>query len=1083
MPALNAGLRNTLENRIIAARDAAEKAVREALERLDVNKPEARANLSESERKLRNQLRAEARRLDPQKGDDGGKGDSQAKTERGFGHLIAECAYEQWHRMLFARFLAENDLLMHPNGVAVTLEDCRELAPEEGFSDAWAAAASYASHMLPGIFRADDPTLEIKLAPEGRQALERILTEIPQATFSSDDGLGWVYQFWQTKAKKEVNASGRKIGGADISPVTQLFTEHYMVEFLLHNTLGAWWASHHPTSPINASLTYLRRLEDGAPAAGTFPGWPERVEHLRVLDPCCGSGHFLTASAELLARMRAEEESIPMPEAFERVLEENLFGLELDPRCTQLAAFALAFTTWRHGGHRAIPTPNVACSGIPVGGRLEDWTKLAGDDPRLKVSLERLWTLFSNAPDLGSLIDPNRVAGEGEMFSADFSEVEGLLATALERDKSGDDPAAAIFGDAARGVARAGALLKRQYHLVITNVPYLARGKQAETVKDHLERQHPNAKSDLATAFVERCRNFCVAGGSYALVTPQNWLFLGSYKKLREELLKSQSWNTVARLGAGAFETIGGEVVNVALLTLTNARPDSSFVMTGMDVSTFKTPLEKAQGLETGEVKVLEQAGQLKNPDFSVTLDIIHSDFMLSDYAIALAGVLSGDSSQFEMLFWEFLHMGHVWNFQQSSLKKTQSYGGRQGVLRWENAKGRLHQLAHDLRERLHDAHERGNEAWGKSGVAVSQMSSLPVSIYTGEFFDCNAAVVLPKNSNHLLAIWSFCSSDEYNQAIRRLTQKLNVTNATLVKVPFDLERWQKVADDLYPNGLPEPYSNDPTQWLFKGSLTDTTEPLQVAVARLLGYRWPDQTADGLPEDEDGIVCLPAVIGELPAAERLRALLAQAYGTVFTPTLQQALLSSVGFDGKDLHEWLRDGFFAQHCKLFHNRPFIWHLWDGRKDGFQALVNYHKLDRSRLEKLIYTYLGAWINTQNAAAQAGEPGAGERVAAAQSLKKKLEAILHGEEPFDLFVRWKKLEDQAVGWEPDLNDGVRLNIRPFVKSEILRSRFTVNWNKDRGTDPKPNAGGTTERLNDLHLSREKKLEARRKAGVSGG
>ena len=144
--------------------------------------------------------------------------------------LIDEIAYQQWHRMLFARFLAENGLLMHPAGVAVTLAECAELAPEEGAADAWELAARYASAMLPGIFPVDEPAVQVRFAPEHQQALERLLDGLAPAVFTSDDGLGWVYQFWQTKRKKEVNDSERKIGGADLYPVTQLFTEDYMVQ-------------------------------------------------------------------------------------------------------------------------------------------------------------------------------------------------------------------------------------------------------------------------------------------------------------------------------------------------------------------------------------------------------------------------------------------------------------------------------------------------------------------------------------------------------------------------------------------------------------------------------------------------------------------------------------------------------------------------------------------------------------------------------------------------------------------------------------------------------------------------------------
>ncbi len=144
--------------------------------------------------------------------------------------------------MLFARFLAENDLLIHPEeGVAVTLAECAELAPEEGEPDGWALAARYAARMLPGIFRTDDPALRLRFAPEDRAALERLLEALPPPVFTAEDSLGWVYQFWQAQRKKEVSASGRKIGGADLAAYTQLFTEPYMVAFLLHNTLGAWW--------------------------------------------------------------------------------------------------------------------------------------------------------------------------------------------------------------------------------------------------------------------------------------------------------------------------------------------------------------------------------------------------------------------------------------------------------------------------------------------------------------------------------------------------------------------------------------------------------------------------------------------------------------------------------------------------------------------------------------------------------------------------------------------------------------------------------------------------------------------------
>ena len=163
------------------------------------------------------------------------------------------------------------------------------------------------------------------------------------------------------------------------------------------------------------------------------------------------------------------------------------------------------------------------------------------------------------------------------------------------------------------------------------------------------------------------------------------------------------------------------------------------------------------------------------------------------------------------------------------------------------------------------------------------------------------------------------------------------------------------------------------------------------------------------------------------------------------------LLEQAGSKKKNLADWLRDEFFKQHCALFGNRPFVWHIWDGLRDGFSALVNYHRLDRRMLEKLTYTYLGQdWVERQRAEVRDEVAGAEARLAAALELQRKLELILEGEPPYDIYVRWKELHEQPIGWEPDLNDGVRLNIRPFVEAGVLRSPFNIHWKKDRGKNP---------------------------------
>jgi hypothetical protein len=304
--------------------------------------------------------------------------------------------------------------------------------------------------------------------------------------------------------------------------------------------------------------------------------------------------------------------------------------------------------------------------------------------------MERLYDLFQSAPDLGSRINPHTVTED--FFALGFDTLKGTVERALKKIEARGDPDRAALGVAAQWIALAATLMSRQFTLVATNVPYLARGKQAEELRKYIEDVHPVAKADLATVFLERCLAYCAPGGTTALVTPQNWLFLGSYKALREQLLRRVAWNAVAKLGENGFDS--------------------------------------------------PQAAGAFTPD-------------------------------------------------------------------------------------------------------------------------------------DLAAIWTFCSSQELAKAVRLYNQKTSID----LSLRFELQRWGKITAQNFPSGLPEPRSSDSTQWLFKGHPKGSTDPLQVAVARLLDFRWPDQVPDDLDAlaDADGIVPMSSVRGEPPAAERLREILRAAF--------------------------------------------------------------------------------------------------------------------------------------------------------------------------------------------------------------
>jgi hypothetical protein len=765
------------------------------------------------------------------------------------------------------------------------------------------------------------------------------------------------------------------------------------------------------------------------------------------------------------------EEGSSAREAVDAVLRDNIHGLEIDERCCQIAAFALALAAWTYpdaGGYRPLPELHVACTGIGPQATEEQWVKLAeqsgmptqtDERERVKNGLLNLHRLFSQAPTLGSLIDPKQL--EAGVFAADYETIQPYLSAVLKAEKMDDETHEQAV--AATGMIKAAELLAGEYTLIITNVPYLGRGKQKELLKTFLESDFKDGKADLATAFILRCMNSCDIAGTAAMVTPQNWLFLTTYRALRETLLRRYKWELVARLGPGAFEGISGHVVNVALTLLSNSKACPKHTMAGIDASAVASPNEKAavlRGAVGAPITFIPQEEQLSHPDAVVLLEPRSVKSVLGEYADSIQGIITGDYDHFGRRFWEVVFPSQRWTFQQSTVERTIPYGGRENVILWDGGTGEL--------SRSDRARVQGLSAVGREGVAIRQMGVLAATLSSGDLHDNNVAAVIPKNQRQLPAIWAFLTAENFVDVARSVDQKLNITNATFGKLPFDLDHWQKVAVKKYPDGLPEPESDDPTQWLFHGRPDVSDAPLQVAVARLLGYRWPaeldgkmrlSERARALVKkcgelaklaDEDGIVCIPAVRGDDPAAERLLGLLA-ACG--IKPVV-------------DLDDWLRNSFFEEHCKLFHDRPFVWHIWDGRKrDGFHALVNYHKLceeggkGRRLLESLTYAYLGEWITRQKDDVKRGEGGAEDRMAAALELQKRLEAILAGEPPFDIFVRWKPLAKQPIGWEPDINDGVRLNIRPFLASDlpggrtgagILRYKPNIKWTKDRGKEP---------------------------------
>ena len=280
----------------------------------------------------------------------------------------------------------------------------------------------------------------------------------------------------------------------------------------------------------------------------------------------------------------------------------------------------------------------------------------------------------------------------------------------------------------------------------------------------------------------------------------------------------------MVRLGAGAFETISGEVVKPLLMILAGRAGDSAFL--AVDVPTGTSPQQKAECVRTSDLLKCEQTAELSNPDSRVTFSVgsDRSVELLSEHADGLVGMQTSDDPRYTFWFWEVRKWGSIWERLQDVPESSTGWSGCNGIVRWERGQGALSEVS---------VAWKGRKAWGKPGVIVSRFGKFSASLYGGFKFHQNAAVILPLEGEMTAAVLAYCQSAEFEENVRRIDQGMKVTNATLVKVPFDLERWRKVADEAGP--LPEPWSDDPTQWLFEGRPDVSTAPLQVAVARWLG--------------------------------------------------------------------------------------------------------------------------------------------------------------------------------------------------------------------------------------------------------
>lgn len=371
--------------------------------------------------------------------------------------------------------------------------------------------------------------------------------------------IGWLYQFYISERKNEVFTSfrkGRKAGADEIPAVTQLFTPDWIVRYLVQNSVGRLWMLGHPEAGLVEQMEYyvepVDRTEDSLRIGGP--------EELTVLDPCCGSGHMLTYAFDLLYDIYEEEGYAPS-EIPGLILTRNLHGTEIDPRAAALAAFALMMKARsRHRGFLRRPVQPRIRVIKPVEFNADELDRLAGTSGAAQES-RFFWQSFSHADVLGSLIRPDAEA------------LPAARETLARIEAEGTDLMDSGLYDRARTVIDQAEYLARCYAVVVTNPPYMGSKKMGTTLKTWVGKHHPEAKTDLFAAFIERCLTLAHGEhGLVAMITMQSWMFRDSFEKMRWTLLRDAPPTTMLHLGERAFDSIGGEVVSTTAFVLEPGR-------------------------------------------------------------------------------------------------------------------------------------------------------------------------------------------------------------------------------------------------------------------------------------------------------------------------------------------------------------------------------------------------------------------------------------------------------------------------------------------------------------------------------
>jgi type II restriction/modification system DNA methylase subunit YeeA len=485
-----------------------------------------------------------------------------------------------------------------------------------------------------------------------------LVSSIPEEDWSDVQIIGWLYQFYISEKKDQV--IGKVVKSEDIPAATQLFTPNWIVKYLVQNSVGRLWMMAQPesmlaseweyyiqpaeqTDEVNAQLKQLidvRISEDGDTL---------NPESITVLDPACGSGHILVEAYDCLKAIYLERgyRSRDIPRL---ILENNLYGIDIDTRAAQLASFALLMKA-REDDRRLFSNPpklNIIALQDSQLERLDAFSQDLASTSIAQADLKELLDLFEHASTFGSLIQIPQA------FAKKLPDLESKLNEALE---SGDIFAQQSAQELLPLVQQA-KILAKKYDAVIANPPYMGGKGMNAALKDFAKKQFPDSKSDLFAMFIERGFDWCKDSGFNSMVTMQSWMFLSSYEAMREKLLQDRTLSCMVHMGNGVMGIAFGTAATIMLNNHISNYAGSFSYCENDDVNEFGIP--KQFPVQNERLKTAKPDDFKKIPGSPVAywisrsfLDIYSSSTLLSNIAHSLQGMITGDNNKFLRLWFE----------------------------------------------------------------------------------------------------------------------------------------------------------------------------------------------------------------------------------------------------------------------------------------------------------------------------------------------------------------------------------------------------------------------------------------------